>query len=229
MKFIKFAFVLCSIILIATKTIAQGCKNYLLLQNGKRIETTIYNKKGEEDGKQIWRVNKVIQNDTATFGTIKCELKDKDGIVISSLVNEIYCNADKLKMNLKMLMTEAQLKHLGKAKIIPKGDYMEYPTTVKVGDKLNDGYLDMNITTEKGIDMNVILEITNRTVGVKESITSTAGTWECYKITSKQKIVSKVAGIGFPSKVEVTEWYAPGVGVIKTFTKNGSTLITSIK
>ena len=89
--------------------------------------------------------------------------------------------------------------------------------------------MQIDYTMQGGMAASIEITITNRQVGSKESITSPAGTWECFKITSNQKILSKVAGMGIPIKMDVTEWYAPGVGVIKTESKFGSTLITAIE
>jgi hypothetical protein len=216
-------------VLLPTITTAQNCKNILLLQKGKRITTTLYDKKGKEEGKEIWRVNNVNDNGVTAASSVKCEVKDKDGIVTSSVLNNITCNGVAMQMNLKMMLTEGQLKPLTNAKVTTQGEYMDYPVTVTIGDKLTEGHLIVDVTTEKGINKSINLDVTDRVVGAKESITTTAGTWECYKITSKHKIITKVAGIGVPTKTDVTEWYAPGVGIIKTETKNGTKIVTAIQ
>src|SRR6266496_1074867 len=105
-------------LLICVNMYAQKCSDYLFLQNNKTVEMTIYNKKGEENGKQI--------------------------------------------------------------------------------------YTGSNVTT-------------------------TAGTWDCFKISYKSKMVIKTAGIGIPINIDGTEWYAAGVGVVKTQSKSGGTAITAIK
>ncbi len=73
------------------------------------------------------------------------------------------------------------------------------------------------------------MNVTDRKVEAKEAVTTTAGTWDCYKISFKSKMVIKMTVIGIPLNLSGTEWYAPGVGVIKTESKNGGTAITSIK
>jgi hypothetical protein len=208
---------------------AQNCKNYLLLQNGKTIELTVYNKKGKEDGKQTWKVSNVKSSGSTTTGTVNSSFTDKKGKVLNTAVNEIKCVGGNLQMNLKLLLNEAQLKQMGNAKMTAKGEFIDYPANAKVGDKLKDGNLEMDIKTEQGLDMNLNLEVSNRSVMGDETITSPAGTWDCIKITSTQKITTKVAGIGIPIKMDVTEWFAPGIGVVKTESKYGSTLITSIQ
>ena len=53
MKYLLIA----SLIFISTSAICQDCKTYYYLQNNKTIEITIYNKKGEASGKQVYAVS----------------------------------------------------------------------------------------------------------------------------------------------------------------------------
>ena len=74
------------------------------------------------------------------------------------------------------------------------------------------------------------MTITNRTVQGQESVTTPAGTWNCYKITCKTKITGKAAIFNIPTTIlDVTEWYAPGVGIIKSEINNNAMVVTSIK
>jgi hypothetical protein len=208
---------------------AQNCKNYLLLQNNKRVEMTVYNRKGKEDGKQVWMISNVKNAGKTTTATINTEFFSGKGKSINKSTSQVQCNGGSLQMSMKLMMGEAQLKQMNNATAKASGEFIDYPANIKEGDNLPDGNMQIDYTMEGGMTASIEISVTGRSVGGKESITSPAGTWECYKITSNQKIISKVAGIGIPIKMEVTEWYAPGVGVIKTESKYGSTLITAIQ
>lgn len=209
---------------------AQQCASYLLLQPGKKVEMTIYNKKGKEDGKQVWNISAVNTRGGSTTATVKSEFFDKKGKSINKAENQIKCTGGSLQMNLKMMLNEDQVKSWGEnAEIKATGEFLEYPANAKQGDRLPDGNLKMDIKTSQGMNITMELEVKERLVTGKESVTSPAGTWECLKITSTQKIVSRVAGIGIPFKIDVTEWFAPGIGLIKSETKHGSTLVTAIQ
>jgi hypothetical protein len=107
--------------------------------------------------------------------------------------------------------------------------YLEYPVDMKEGDALKDGNFSMDYKNAGGMAGNVSVSITERKVLSKESITTPAGTWECFKISSNQKITIKIAGIGIPIKANVTEWFAAGFGVVKSDANGATTEITSIK
>jgi hypothetical protein len=99
---------------------------------------------------------------------------------------------------------------------------------MKVGDDLKDATLDMTIDNS-GMKQTVNMVTSNRKVEAKESITTTAGTWDCFKISYKSKITIKTMGMGIPFNIEGFEWFAPGFGIVKTESKHGGTAITAIK
>lgn len=102
---------------------------------------------------------------------------------------------------------------------------------------LKDANVKMKV--HKGSIFSVLsLDATNRKVAGKESITTPAGTWDCWKITYDGRFRATIggpSGIGVPFNFKAIEWFAPGFGIVKTetFNKNenllGSTLITSVK
>ena len=210
-------------------TNAQNCSKYLLLQNNKHIEMTIYNKKDKEDGKQVWNVSNLKTSGGSTTAHISTEFFNGKGNSINKGESEIKCVNGMLMMNMKLMLNEAQLKQMDNATATVSGEFLEYPATMKEGDNLKDGNFKMNYKMNGSMEVNLEMTVTQRVVGATESITSPAGTWDCIKITSSQKLLTKIAGIGIPINISVTEWFAPGVGIIKTQSKYGSTLITLIQ
>jgi hypothetical protein len=89
--------------------------------------------------------------------------------------------------------------------------------------------LNIDYESTNGIKSSVEISISDRKVEGKETITTSAGTWECYKLSAKNKIVSKTADTGIPITMDVIEWFAPGFGIVKTESKTGKTEITLIK
>ena len=106
--------------------------------------------------------------------------------------------------------------------------FTEYPANMKIGDNLNDGEFSMDFKMQSGLNAHVDMSITNRKVDGMETVTTPAGTWDCFKISYHSKIKMKI-GIGIPINANVTEWYAPGFGVVKTESGGGKTEITAVK
>ena len=131
-------------------------------------------------------------------------------------------------VNMKMLIPSAQMEQFGKADVKADDVYVEYPSSMKAGDALKDANFNIDMD-QGGLKQTLILNISNRKVEGKESVTTPAGTWDCFKISYKAKLTIKTAGIGIPMNIDGTEWYAPEFGIVKTESKQGGTAITSIK
>jgi len=217
-----------SLILLSQLAWSQDCKNYFFLQENKTVEMTIYNKKGDANGKQIYKVSDVKNNGAQTTASVSSEMFNKNDKSIAKGNSQISCNGGVMMIDMKMMLPQQQSEQFSKADAKAQNVYIEYPATINVGDNLKDGIMDMEIDNS-GMKQTLHMEVTNRKVEAKESVTTTAGTWECYKISYKSKLNIKTMGIGVPMSFDGIEWYAPGFGVVKTESKNGGTAITAIK
>lgn len=207
---------------------AQDCSNYYFFQQNKTIEMTIYNKKGSETGKQVYKVSDVKNNGGNVSATIQTELFDKKGKSTATSTGEYKCTGGVVMVNMKMVVPQQSMEQFKNAEVKADDIYLEYPSNMKVGDQLKDGNFSMEITNG-GLKQNFNMIMSDRKVEGRESVTSPAGTWECYKISYKAKMTIKTAGIGIPVSFDGIEYFAPGFGVVKTESKHGSTLITSIE
>src|SRR5688572_27624469 len=80
---------------------AQDCTNLYYLQNNKTIEMTIYNKKGNESGKQVLTISDVNKTGSTATSTVNSEMFDKDGKSIAKASNKIQCDAGVIMMDMK--------------------------------------------------------------------------------------------------------------------------------
>lgn len=216
------------IALSTTSTHGQDCKGYYFLQPNKTIEMTIYNKKGDANGKQVYTVSNVTSKGSSTSATVNSELFSQKGKSIAKGHSEIACTDGVMMIDMTMQLPQQQQEQFAKADVKADKIYVEYPANMKPGDKLKDATLDMTIDNS-GMKQNVNMVTSDRTVVSKETVTTTAGSWDCFKITYKSKITIKTMGIGMPFNIEGTEWFAPGFGIVKTESKHGGTAITAIK
>jgi len=190
---------------------------------------TISNKKGEESGKMTYAVSESKKNGSSITAMINSEFVDAKGKTISKATNNVKCENGVMQMDMKTFIPPLQTEQMKTGEAKAADVYLEYPSNMNVGDQLKDGLFDMDYESTSGLKSSIEISITERKVEGKESVTTPAGTWECYRISAKNKIVSKTAGIGFPIKMDVVEWFAPGFGIVKTESKTGKTEITSIK
>ncbi len=207
----------------------QNCQGYYFLQDNKSIEMEIYNKKGNLTGKQVVNVTNLQSDGEKTTAELDIVSFDKKGKKEGSAKSSVQCIGGAILIDMKMNFPAQQ----GGPKFSIQSDnskvYMEYPSTMEVGDQLKDASINLEMSSDNGLQQTVNMDITKRSVIAKENIVSPAGTWECYKITQHYAMNIKTMGIGIPMNYEVTEWFSPGFGVIKTESKHGSTLIVGIK
>lgn len=208
---------------------SQDCSNYYFLQNNKTIEMTITNNKGKESGKMTYFVSDSKKNGSSITATINSEFVDANGKSISKATNNVKCENGVMQMDMKTFIPPVQMEQMKTGAATATDVYLEYPANMNVGDQLKDGQFNMDYESTSGLKSSIEIGITERKVEGKETITTSAGTWECYRISAKNRIVSKIEGIGIPIRMDVIEWFAPGVGIVKTESKTGKTEITSIK
>lgn len=218
-----------TLLLLSERIFSQDCSNYYYFQDNKTVEMTISNNKGKESGKMIYRISDSKKSGGALSATVKTEFIDNKGKSGMQSTNKVQCVNGVMQMDMKFLIPAGQQQQTQAGTATATDVYLEYPATMNVGDQLKDGHLALDSESQGGVKSSVEIDITERKIIGKESVTTPAGTWECFKITSKNKITSRIAGIGIPIKMDVTEWFAPGFGIVKTESKGGKTEITSIQ
>ena len=88
-----------------------------------------------------------------------------------------------------------------------EGTYPSFPANLSVGQKMEYSYtmkMGMSKTTTTGTN----------TVSAKESVTTEAGTFDCYKVDSEISVKVMMQ----TNKMTMTAWYANGIGAVKSET-----------
>ena len=220
--------IICIICFMGALTVfGQDCKRFLFFQKGKTIGMTIYNSTGEVNGKQVYQVLDVTNEGGTTTGDLNTEIFDKTGRSFAKTRCIVKCNGGVMIVDMRMIVPQ-QSPSSGNAEAKINNEFLEFPANLHVGDQLRDGSFTMNMSIPNMQETGLV-KITERKVVGQETVTTAAGSWSCFKITSKSTITMNMAGRSMPPMVtESAEWYAPGVGIIKTQSPHGSTAITSI-
>ncbi len=232
--------------MMAFDSFSQDCQGFLFLQQNKTIELTFYNKKGEPNGKHVYQVSNVATTGGSTTASLNTEMFDKNGNSTAKAAGSIKCTSGTILIDMKTMLPEQQAEKYASTDAKAQNAYLEYPAVFHIGDALKDGYLNLDLSTHPpggpagppgapgppgppGFGQTLKLAVTDRKVEAQESITTAAGTWNCYKITFKSKMTNKTGPFGIPVNLDGTEWFAPGFGIVKTQNKNGGSAITAIK
>jgi hypothetical protein len=245
MKKLRPALFLIAFVLLAHFARSQDCSQYLLLQQNKTIEMSIYNKKGDPDGRKVYSVSNVSSAGGTTTGTVNAQLFDKKDKSMASSTCTMKCTGGVFMADLRLSLPPQQAGRAVSATITGDG-FVEYPSGMKAGDTLKRATMILSSSSGPGAAPpsgppgppappnpfapgNITVAIFDRTVLGRDTVTTAAGHWNCVKISFKSKVSFKVGP--FPTNINIDgiEWYAPGVGIIKSQTEHGFTAITSIK
>ncbi|VXB20777.1 TapB family protein [Maribacter litoralis] len=223
-KLFVFAFLICSIAIIAQ----DNCSTFYPMNEGVSMEYTNYNKKGKVQGISTYKVVEATNSAGTTNATMAIDMKDQKGKDVYSTTYNLSCSGNMVTLDYESLLPSEMMQQYGDMDIEISGNDIEIPNELSVGQQLNDANVAMKISMS-GINMNMTVDMTNRNVEKKESVTTPAGTYDCFVLFSENRSKMMMANQVYPSRV----WLAEGIGMVKqeTYKKNGdlmsSTMLTA--
>ena len=185
---------------------------------GASFEYTNYNKKGKTEGTASYKVSNVSTVGENTSATMKMSLKDEKGKDIYNSDYSFTCTGNMVTVDYESLVPKSMLQQYKDMEMDISGTDLELPNNLSVGQQLTDANVTMKISMG-GMNMNTTVDLINRKVEKQESVTTSAGTFDCYVIYTDNKIKAMMVKQTFPSRV----WFSEGVGMIKleSYNKNG--------
>jgi hypothetical protein len=179
-----------------------------------------FDKKDKETSTARYTITKITVNGSDTDITYLIESLDTKGKLVFKDEITIQQKGDKLYVDMSNFINKAAFQQEGEipAEIQITGNNMEIPSNPSPGDALPDANVVMAMKVGF-INMKMSADVTNRKVEAIEDITVKAGTFKAYKLSCE--VNSSILGIKANSKG--IDWYAKGVGIVKTesYDKNG--------
>ena len=212
---------------------AQDCKLFFPSEEGTFLEMTNYDKKGKVTGYSSQKILETKEVDGAFVVVFEQASRDKKGENEVKGIMEVSCKDGKFYFDLDNYLSSMNMDTYEEnpdMDVVVDGDEIFYPAELNPGDQLPDGSLVAKVLSSGMQIMSMTVDITNRKVEGKESVTTPAGTFECHKITQdvELKTIMKI-------KSKDATWLAEGVGVVKTemYDKKGkltgSTVLTKLE
>jgi hypothetical protein len=210
-----------------------ACDKLALFKEGASTTMTTY----EKDGK-ITSTNKTVYTGVTKTGdevsvTGNSETFDKKGNSSGKNTFTMKCKGGAFYMDMRSMVTAEQQSSFKDAKVKIESTDMEFPSELTVGSTLKDASFSMTTEAPEGgfaLPLSISIKVTNRKVEAKETVTTPAGAFECYKLTAdvESKFVFKFSG-------KSVTWYNPEVGTVKSETYNNKgkmqdySLLTELK
>jgi hypothetical protein len=206
---------------------AQGCASYEQMKKGVVYTMTSYNAKDKVTSTATTTVNDVKTTATGVSADMTQLVKDEKGKEVATMNTTVSCEGGTFNIDMKNFTSPEQTKAYKDMNMSFEGNTLQYPSNLTVGSTLPDGTLKMKATDKKSGAQVVetTMNISERKVVAKENITTTAGTFECYKITytfTFQSAMTMPGGqtMNMPGMKprQVTEWYSTKVGAVRSET-----------
>lgn len=202
---------------------AQRCDGFPMMQQGRLLSITNYNRTGAGSGKVVQQVMEV-KNALARIHSVVFDAK---GNVISDGTSFAQCMGAHFRVGIHLILSQLPLRQLHTFNGT-EDQFVEYPLLMKPGEMLRDARYALQSINSQGVATHLEIAVENRTVTGEEMIETPAGSRNCYKIVSHITLRTQVRGMTLPLSVDNTEWFSPELGIVKNEAKSYRSELTSI-
>ena len=213
----KISLIVTTLFCVFQLSFAQDCsQSFFALKEGTKIEMTSYNAKGKMTTTTESNIKIIKSTSTGFDATVEVTSKnDKGKVMMEGKTYNVKCDNGTIKLDISSMMMGDLSSQMKGMEATISGEGIDYPSNLSVGTALKDGTTEIKMGSNGMTFMTMKFDIKNRKVEKKESITTAAGTFDCFKITydMDMKMVMK-------RSMKTAEWIAPSVGVVKTESYN---------
>ena len=183
-----------------------NCSTYYPFKTGVEFEITYYDKKGNNSGV----ANHIVKDVTNNVANISTAMSDEKGKALSEIDYSVECKDNGVSIDFKSLVSGDILNQYKDMEITMDGTNLNIPNSLSVGDQLPDAALNMEIEVTP-IKMKMSINIVDRKVVGNESITTSAGTFNCVVITYTTEMK-----MGIKKRISSKQWISEGIGMVKS-------------
>lgn len=173
-----------------------------------------FNGKGKFTGKTVQEVKSFEPTAHGFKAVIRSTILNEKEKKLSEGDLEMTCQHGTLIIDMRKYIPEEQRKAFDAYEMKIESQNLELPAKLSAGQSLKDGSVILT-TVGSPIAMKMTVHITDRKVEGKETITTPAGTFDCWKISSKSSVQIHM-GINMNFNSSVVEWMAEKVGMVKS-------------
>lgn len=204
------------------------CNQFYAIEDGSEWEYQSLNAKGKSTGKSIQKVSSFSKKGNGYEAIVRSQMLDDKGKEIMAMDMELKCEGGTMFIDMRNLVSQDQMKAFGNYEVKVEATNLELPSSLSDGQSLNDGNIVITALNAP-IPMKMEITVRNRKVIGKESVTTPAGTFDSYKISSEMVMQSQF-GLKMTVEASSVEWIAPKVAVVKTesYNKNGKLMGSTV-
>lgn len=184
---------------------AQTCMG-LTFKSGMRFELSQFNAKDKPIGKINYQINDVRKEGASTVMDIVAQVDEEKGKQRPLYTIHYTCTGNELIADMSGMMQAMQNNGMRDTEMKLKTNKLVYPGKLSVGQKLSDGQMEVEMNTNGNTMMTMNMVMANRQVASQAPLTTPAGTFDAYKITSDITIENRVMGMPIRSTMHVVSY-----------------------
>lgn len=172
-----------------------------------------FDKKDKLSGIMKYTIEKVNISGSNIDFTYLCEsLDNKEKLVFKEEIT-VHQKGDVMYIDMGNFLNKAAFQQEGTipASVEVKGNNMEIPLNPSPGQTLPDASIEMAMKMGF-VNMKMSAAVTNRKVEAIEDISVSGGSFKCYKFSGDVNTVA----MGIKVQAKTVEWFAKGIGTVKT-------------
>jgi len=209
----KKVFLVLAALLTITNVIAQCNNPFYQLKKGTIIEMTNYDKKDKIQGRTETEVIEFDESSNGYISTIAYKFFDKKNKLVSEGDYTLTCDDGIIKIDMSSFVPAESMAAFQNMEVEVNMDRLEYPSNMEVGQNLNDAKLQLS-TKNSPVPMKMVFNITDRKVEGKESVTTPAGTFDCFKIGYNSSSKVMISNMNY----RTVEYISQKCGAVRTET-----------
>jgi len=200
-------------VVILSVTVLNAQETFFPTKEGMVLTYKNFDKKEKLSGVMKYTIEKVNISGSDIDFTYLCEVLDnKEKLVFKEEIT-VHQKGDVMYFDMGNFLNKAAFQQEGTipAEVEVKGNNMEIPLNPKPGQTLPDANIEMAMKMGF-VNMKMSADITNRKVEGIEDISVSGGTFKCYKFSGDVNTVA----MGIKVQAKTVEWFAKGIGTVKT-------------
>jgi len=193
------------LLLLPAFSFAQSCMGFTI-KPGMTYELSTFNAKDKPTGRIRYHIDNAKTQGSNTIMDITAQFTDEAGRSKTPYTIHYTCTGTEIQADLSGLMQGMTGTNSRDMEMTVKTNRLVYPTKLAVGSTLSDGQMDVDMANGSNVMMTMSMAITNRKVEGQESITTPAGTFSAYKITSDVAFDNRAMGIPIRSTMKTVSY-----------------------
>ena len=210
--------------------ISQCTNPFYAYKDGTTITMENYDNKDKLTGSQQTKVINWKETSNGYLATVSYKIFDKKGKEEATGEYQLECKDGIIHMDMSAMIPQESMAAFEDMEVEMVMDQLEFPSELQKGDLLEDAQFAIE-TKGSPMAMKFTMDITDRVVQDKETITTPAGTFDCYVVSQRMSSKMMISKSTFRSITYLVEKY--GAVKTETYRDNGKlmgySLLTSFE